>query len=84
MDVKTGDQGTVKIVPANMILKQSKDMTHFSITDYVLVSAKHPKTGIEMVIRMKRKIMSEMMTTYFPSLDKPARLMIRFVIGICI
>ena len=68
MDVKTGDQGTVSLLPANMTLKQSKDMTQFSITECVLVNATRPNTGIEMVITMKRKIMSEMMTTYFPSL----------------
>ena len=68
MDVKTGDQGTVTLLPANMTLKQSKDMTQFSITDCVLVNATFPDTGIRMKIKMKRKIMSEMMTTYFPSL----------------
>ena len=68
MDVKTGDQGTVSLLPASITLKQSKDMTQFSITECVLVNATRPNTGIEMVITMKRKIMSEMMTTYFPSL----------------
>ena len=68
MDVKTGDQGTVSLLPASITLKQSKDMTQFSITECVLVNATSPNTGIEMVITMKRKIMSEMMTTYFPSL----------------
>ena len=68
MDVKNGDQETVTLLPANMTLKQSRDMTQFSITDYVLMNAIHPDTGIQMVIRLKRKIMSEMMTTYFPSI----------------
>ena len=68
MDVETGDQDTVNLLPANMTLKQSKDMTQFSITECVLVNATHPNTGIQMRIKMKRKITSEMMTTYFPSL----------------
>ena len=49
-------------------MDQLKDMTQFIITSYALVNASYPKTGIQMLIRMKRKIMSEMMTTYFPSL----------------
>ena len=68
MDVKTGDQSAVNLLPANMTLRQSKDMTQFLITDCVLVNATFPTNGIHMKITMKRKIMSEMMTTYFPSL----------------
>ena len=34
----------------------------------MLVSVNQPRKGIKMTIKMKRKIMSEMMTTYFPSL----------------
>ena len=63
MDVKNGDQETVTLLPANMTLKQSRDMTQFSITDYVLMNAINPDTGIQMMIKMKRKIMSEMMTS---------------------
>ena len=44
-------------------------MVLFSITDHALVNATDPEEGIRMTITMKRKIMSEMMTTtYFPSL----------------
>ena len=39
-----------------------------NITDHALVNATDPEEGIRMTITMKRKIMSEMMTTYFPSL----------------
>ena len=48
-------------------MEQSLDMTLFSITDYVLVNNSDTRKGIRMTIMMKRKIMSEMMTTYFPS-----------------
>ena len=43
-------------------------MVLFTITDYALVYAQDPGEGIRMKITLKRKIMSEMMTTYFPSL----------------
>ena len=68
MDVGMGDQNTTILLPFEKKLQQSKDMTQFSIIDFAVVNATHPKTGIHMMIIMKRKIMSEMMTTYFPSL----------------
>ena len=67
MNVGMGDQNTTVLLPFEKTLQQSKDMTQFSITDFELVNVTHPKTGIELKIKMKRKIMSEMMTTYFPS-----------------
>ena len=68
MDVDSLDQMTVHLFPENLTMVQPEDMTLFTITSSVLHKAIHPKTGIQMRIRMKRKIMSEMMTTYFPSL----------------
>ena len=68
MDVDSLDQKSVKLLPHDVSLVQPKDMTLFAITDIVLANATHPQTGIKMTITMKRKIMSEMMTTYFPSL----------------
>merc|ERR1719264_1490968 len=49
-------------------MTQPEDMTLFTITKKVLVCASDPKKGVQMKITLKRKIMSEMMTTYFPSL----------------
>merc|ERR1719273_2237445 len=43
-------------------------MTLFTITTSVLEETRFPRNGIRMKVTMKRKIMSEMMTTYFPSL----------------
>ena len=43
-------------------------MVLFTITDHVLLNATYPEEGIRLTITLKRKIMSEMMTTYFPSL----------------
>ena len=68
MDVGSLDQNSVTLAPHEVSLLQSKDMTLFEITDIVLVNDTSRKTGIRMTIVMKRKIMSEMMTTYFPSL----------------
>ena len=68
MDVTSLDQKTVSLHPENLNMTQPKDMTLFKITSIILENASHPKTGIHMKITMKRKIMSEIMTTYFPSL----------------
>ena len=68
MDVDSLDQTTVLLVPGNLTIMQSYDMTLFTITKSVLQISSQSQTGIQMKITMKRKIMSEMMTTYFPSL----------------
>ena len=68
MNVGSGDKMSVILLPFNVTMEQPLDMTLFSITRYVLVNASDPGRGIRMTITMKRKIMSEMMTTYFPSL----------------
>ena len=68
MKVKSGDNSSVTLLPLNVTMEQSPDMTLFIVTKYVLVNAESPQTGIRMTITLKRKIMSEMMTTYFPSL----------------
>ena len=68
MSVKPGDSKSVVLLPLHKTISQSLDMVLFTITDYDLVSAPFAGEGIHMTITMKRKIMSEMMTTYFPSL----------------
>ena len=67
MDVDGVDQETVSLVPLNFTMRQPEDMTLFTITGSALEKASFSQTGIRMKITMKRKIMSEMMTTYFPS-----------------
>ena len=42
-------------------------LTLFTITNSVLENTTHPQTGVRMKITTKRKISSEIMTTYFPS-----------------
>ena len=65
MSVNPGDNESVTLFPNNVMIKQSLDMVLFAITDHDLVP--DPEEGIRMTITLKRKIMSEMMTTYFPS-----------------
>ena len=68
MNVLSDDQKSVTLIPSNLALKQTLDMTLYVITDYKLENSTSANAGIRMKIRMKRKILSEMMTTYFPSL----------------
>ena len=68
MNVGSKDQKGLTLIPSSLTVNQTLDMTLFFITDYVLARARSPKEGITMTITMKRKIVSEMMTTYFPSL----------------
>ena len=64
------DRTTVTLIPDKLVLTQTLDMPIFRIIDCTLENKtlKTGKQGISMVVVMKRKITSEMMTTYFPSL----------------
>ena len=68
MNVLKKDQKSVTLIPSILTLNQTLDMTLYVITDYMLENSTSANAGIRMKIRMKRKILSEMMTTYFPSL----------------
>ena len=67
MSESPGDNESVALLPNDVTIAQSLDMVLFTITDYTLVHANNPGKGIRMTITLKRKIMSEMMTTYLPS-----------------
>ena len=65
------DKTTVTLIPNQLIMTQGADMPIFHITDWNLGSKtlkKSGKSGLRMLVVMKRKITSEIMTTYFPSL----------------
>ena len=66
------DLTTVTLVPGQLAMTMSEKlkMAIFQIIDWNLGKASfvNGKKGIGMVVVMKRKITSEMMTTYFPSL----------------
>ena len=68
MKVANINQETVNLLPKDFVMKQPEDMTLFTITSSALVKASLPEKGIKMKITLRRKIMSEIMTTYFPSL----------------
>ena len=58
----------VKLVARTLSMEQEADMNLFYITGHHLVNTSHPRKGVSMDIKFKRKIMSEMMTTYLPSI----------------
>ena len=64
------DKTAVNLVPGHLQMSQAVDMPIFQLTDWKLDYkwVGEEKQGISMVVVMKRKITSEMMTTYFPSL----------------
>ena len=61
---------TVDLVPGPLKMSQAVDMPIFQLTDWRLENKMFDdnEQGISMVVVMKRKITSEIMTTYFPSL----------------
>ena len=58
---------TVQLLPNELTMRQNVDMSIFLVTDWNL-KLKPGGFGLSMVVVLKRKITSEMMTTYFPSL----------------
>ena len=70
MAVGTLDMTTVNLVPEKLKMSQALDMPIFRITNWKLEKKQfeNDRRGISMVVVMKRKITSEIMTTYFPSL----------------
>ena len=68
MNVLNDDLKSVTLIPSNLTMNQTLDMTLYLITDFELKNSTCGKGGLKMAIKMKRKVLSEMMTTYFPSL----------------
>ena len=70
MNVPTLDHETVELIPRELVMEQAEEMTIFHIIDRQLVyrNTSQPQEGIFMFIVLKRKITSEMMTTYFPTM----------------
>ena len=64
------DMTTVTLIPDQLVMSQELDMPIFRLIDWSLDNKilRTGKQGISMVVVLKRKITSEMMTTYFPSL----------------
>ena len=64
------DNDTVNLVADDLKISQVVDMPIFRLTSWKLENRRLDKNrkGASMIIVMKRKITSEMMTTYFPTL----------------
>ena len=64
------DMTTVTLIPDQLKMRQRPNMIRYRNIDWSLGKATFDdgKEGITMTIVMKRKITSEMMTTFFPSL----------------
>ena len=69
MKVERLDKKTVSLHPKNLTMDQPLGMNLFVITGYALIytNTTNDDERVSMKIVLKRKIMSEMMTTYFPS-----------------
>ena len=63
-----GDASRVALVAGDLIMEQEADMNLFHIKEHHLVNTIHSRKGVTMEIKFKRKITSEMMTTYLPSI----------------
>ena len=67
MVLDSTDEDSVLLVAEELSMVQQDDMNLFYITEHRLVNMSYPQKGVKMELKMRRKIMSEMMTTYLPS-----------------
>ena len=69
MAIGSLDRDTVFLVPGQLNMSESKDMPIFRMIHWELKEQRFDarKHGLRLVIVMKRKVVSELMTTYFPS-----------------
>ena len=70
MVVESLDKPMLKLFPKQLITKQDADLALFQIIDWNLLyrETKSPDEGIQLVIVLRRKILSEMMSTYLASI----------------
>ena len=66
MSVGSNSKETVHLIPDHILMKQRLDMHMFEINFWNL-DYKNKHDGLRVLIVMKRKFVSEIMTTYFPS-----------------
>ena len=67
MTLGSADANNIKLIADELLMKQDLNMNLFTIIEYHIVNMTYPLEGVKMEITFKRKIMSEMMTTYLPS-----------------
>ena len=64
------DRSTLRLIPEVLLMEQDPDMTLFHMDDWKLdfKNKSAPEEGISMTIVLRRKILSEMMSTFLPSI----------------
>ena len=72
IDIKTSDldHSTLRLFPEKLWMEQDVDMTLFHMENWELgfKNESAPEKGVSMTIVLRRKILSEMMGTYLPSI----------------
>ena len=70
MTVGKLDRPMMRLIPKDLFMEQEADMNHFRLTHWNLNLRNNSDVtgGIWMTVFLKRKMMSEMMSTYLPSL----------------
>ena len=70
MTVGKLDRPLMRLIPKELVMKQEADMTLFKLSHWNLTyrNGTDPAEGIWMTVVLKRKMMSEMMSTYLPSI----------------
>ena len=72
IDIRTSDidSSTLKLSPKKLWMEQAVDMTLFHMEHWELdfKNERAPEEGVSMTIVLRRKILSEMMGTYLPSI----------------
>ena len=67
MVFSSADVNSIELVATDLFMRQDLDMNLFVITEHRLINWSYPLKGVKMEVKLKRKITSEMMTTYLPS-----------------
>ena len=70
MGVNNLQKTNMLLFPKKLMMEQIPDLTLFHMSHWELAykNNQKPEEGIRMTIVLRRKIMTEMMTTYFPSI----------------
>ena len=61
------DANRVVLVADELLMVQQTNLNLFVMTEHRLLNMNHPQKGVNMEVKLKRKITGEMMTTYLPS-----------------
>ena len=57
MVLDSTDANSVVLVAKELLMEQASDMNLFIVTEHSLVNMTHPKKGVKMEVKLKRKIM---------------------------